>query len=1178
MVDSGATSVFVSHKFVEQNRVVTRKLFKEIAVRNVDGTHNKSGKIVDWCRLNLRTGTYREEVDFLITDLGSEDMILGLPWLRKVNPTIDWETGDLTIGATELEGSSPCGRVDTSRRQRRQLQKEGILEQATDQLWCNASYTYSTKLAAEARDTRVKTLDEMIPEPYRDFSKVFSEVESERLPQHQSWDHAIDLKPDAPETLRSKVYPMPMNEQEELDRFLDESLRKGYIAPSKSPMASPVFFIKKKDGKLRLIQDYRKLNDITVKNRYPLPLASDIINRLKGAKYFTKFDVRWGYNNIRIRKGDEWKAAFVTSRGLFEPQVMFFGLTNSPATFQTLMNSIFADLIARGVVAVYLDDILIFTEDLDEHRRLVREVLQRLEQHDLYLRPEKCEFERTSVEYLGMVISQGQVAMDAVKVQAVKDWPTPTNLREVRGFLGFANFYRRFIRDFSRLARPLNDLTKKDCPWSWETVQQEAFDQLKERFTEQPILAMWDPYLPTRVEVDASGYATGGVILQKQQKDGLWHPVAYRSESMSEAERNYEIYDREMLAIVRALEDWRHYLEGLPESFEIITDHRNLEYWRTAQHLNRRQARWSLWLSRFDFTLTHKPGKTNTQADPLSRLSSHQVTDADDNQGQVVLKPAHFVRLVSTMTNDELEGRIRDSVQREAEVLVALEALRKDGPRKLVNGLMEWEEKEGLVFYKGRLYVPADKEIRLEILRRCHDSVTAGHPGQHGTLELVTRHYWWPNQSATVAKYVAGCERCQRYKAAPHPRSELHPHDVPGGPWETVGVDLVTGLPKCDGFDAIAVYVDHYSDQCHVLPTHTEVTAEGIADLHYREIFRLHGVPQKMVSDRGPQFAARVMRELYDKLGIQHGLTTAYHPQSNGRVERKNQEVEKYLRLFVSRRQDDWVKYLPTAEFTLNSRINSAVGRSPFEVMYGYQPDFTLPVRTTSKFPSVVERLEGLKEVRRDAEAALRLAKGKMKEQFAAAHVKAAPIFAVGDKVWISSRNIAIHQATPKLGVRQLGPFTVLERVGDLAYRLELPSALKLHPVFHVDRLSKYGGNEVNGERPPPPEPIVIDGEEEYEVEQILDSRYYRRQLQYLVRWRGYGEGDDSWEPARNLDHAQEAIADFHRRYPNAPQRVSAADFADIPWRPREEALTEGSLIDSDHGAGRRPGRPSRTT
>ena len=225
----------------------------------------------------------------------------------------------------------------------------------------------------------------MIPAHYREHAAVFSEQESEQLPDHKPWDHAIDLTPGAPADLCTKIYPMSLTEQAELDTFLEENLQKGYIQPSKSPLASPVFFIKKKDGKLCFVQDYHHLNEYTVKNRYPLPLVADIISRLRGAKYFTKFDVRWGYNNVRIKEGDEWKAAFSTNRGLFEPQVMFFGLTNSPATFQALMNSIFTDLVATGKVAVYLDDILIFTMTLEGHRRITHEVLHRLRQHDLYL-------------------------------------------------------------------------------------------------------------------------------------------------------------------------------------------------------------------------------------------------------------------------------------------------------------------------------------------------------------------------------------------------------------------------------------------------------------------------------------------------------------------------------------------------------------------------------------------------------------------------------------------------------------------------------------------------------------------------------------------------------------------------------------------------------------------------
>jgi len=308
---------------------------------------------------------------------------------------------------------------------------------------------------------------------------------------------------------------------------------------------------------------------MTVKNKYPLPLISELISQLRGARYFTKLDVHWGFNNVRIKPGDKWKAAFWTNRGLFKPLVMFFSMTNSPVTFQTMMNDIFRDLIAEGIMVVYLDNILIFTKMEEEHAKAIQRMLQVLQEHKLFLHLEKCEFCKERIEHLGLVILENEVSMDLVKVAGVREWPTPENKTDVQAFLGFVNFYRRFIRDFSAKARPLFDLTRSKQVWTWNGKEQTAFEDLKMAVTTAPVLMSLQDSEPFWVEADSSDFATGAVLSQQSTTDGKWHPVAFYSKSLSSVEWNYEIHDKEMLAIIRALEEWRHFLEGVTYPVEI---------------------------------------------------------------------------------------------------------------------------------------------------------------------------------------------------------------------------------------------------------------------------------------------------------------------------------------------------------------------------------------------------------------------------------------------------------------------------------------------------------------------------------------------------------------------------------------------------------------------------------
>jgi len=327
-----------------------------------------------------------------------------------------------------------------------------------------------------------------------------------------------------------------------------------------------------------------------VKNNYPLPLITELIDNIGSKKVFTKMDLRWRFNNVRIKEGDEWKGAFTMHIGPFEPTVMFFGMINSPTTFQAMMNEILRDLINEGKVVAFVDDVLVGTETEEGHDEVVEEILRRLEENDLYIKPEKCTWKVRKIGFLGVVIGPNGIEMEEEKVDGVFSWPEPKNMKDVRKFLGLANYYRRFIKDFARVARPINMLTRKDVKWQWGVEQQKAFNKLKKVFTTKPVLAALDLDKEFRVEADVSNYATGGVLSMKCS-DEMWRPVAFISKFLSDTERNYKIHDKEMLAVVRCLEAWRHFLEGAAIKFKIWIDHKNLEYFIKAQKLNRRQAR-----------------------------------------------------------------------------------------------------------------------------------------------------------------------------------------------------------------------------------------------------------------------------------------------------------------------------------------------------------------------------------------------------------------------------------------------------------------------------------------------------------------------------------------------------------------------------------------------------------
>lgn len=1171
LLDSGCTSSIIDEEFVRKHKLPTWPLDKPIPAINADGTKNAAGSITRVTELRVSIGDHTEKIMFAIVRLDGHDLYLGFSWLNLHNPEIDWT--HRTIHFTRCPRScnyhtrtiNPEDDEDELEREKdrreQEESREELPEKESDELkagdrlflFNNESYTRSVKQQdedIESRTSFAKELAASLPKEIRDYWAVFGEPGyNERLPERRPWDHTIELTPGFSPT-KAKLYPVPKSQQQELNDFLEENLRNGQIRESKSPMSSPFFFIKKADGSLRPVQDYRKLNEMTIKNRYPLPLIGELLDKLQDAEFFSKVDIRWGFTNVRIKEGDEWKAAFLTNRGLFEPLVMFFGMCNAPATFQKMMNDIFKELIEKGKIIVYMDDILIFTKTEAEHWEVVREVLSLLAKHKLSLKVAKCEFCKPEIPFLGMIIGHQEIRMDPKKTEAISEWPILKSKKEVQQFLGFCNFYRRFIKDFSKIARPLTQLTG-NVEFSWGTEEQQAFDVLKNALCSSPILSVYRNNLPLRVECDASDFALGAVLSQHQ--DEKWHPLAYYSRSLNETERNYEIYDKELMAIVSSLEEWRQYLLDTETPFEIWSDHQNLGYFREPQKLNRRQARWFQELQDYNYSLHHKPGSLMGKPDAITRRPDLNKGETD-NKNVTMLKPEHFRRLahraseVQTQSFTSIYERIRKSARQRDEIVV----------KELASKNKDWVERDdGVVEWKSRIYVPKHRLLRQDLLMMYHDAPLAGHPGQHKTLELITRDYWWPGISRDVKKYVNGCALCQQNKPLHRPgKVPLSPHDVPSAPWESVSMDLIGPLPESKGMDAILVVVCLYSKRIHTMPCRTTITALGVAELLRDNIFKHHGLPRKFISDRGPQFIAEVMTELYKLLGIEYNPSSAAHPETDGQTERANQEIEAFLRIYSNYRQDDWVDWLAIQEFCYNNRVSSATGYSPFFLETGRNPNMHYNPSRQSRNVDAQKFFDEMKRAHEDAEAAMRKAKDDMKRWYDR-NAREDPGYSVGDKVWLETTNLKVERPSRKLSEKRLGPFEVLEKIGQTSYKLKLPKTWQVKtPVFHASLLHKYTPPNFAVQKAPEPPPTEVrDNVEEYVVEEIVDSRHHRGKLQYRVHWAGYPlKKDYTWEPVENITHADEAVKDFHTKNPSAPRPI---DTRQIKFRPTYIDLEE---------------------
>ena len=1124
LVDSGSSGNFVSQAFVDKHKLKLEANHQQQTVSLADGTRCSVGGELK--EMKVRIGDYEDRIDFVVMSLQGYDAILGMPWLGDKNPRIDFSNRNI-----ELKVGDKMVRLDgVSKHANKSRSLYLARKQArTDFMKLNLiSHTQIKRLGRKVQplflavvkptDTHSKTTDSKntpfkhILHQYRD---VFPDDLPKGLPPTRDVDHKIELVSGSTPPSRA-TYRMSPKELDELKKQLQELTDHGFIQPSKSPYGAPVLFVKKKDGSIRMCIDYRGLNKVTIKNKYPLPRIDELLDRLNGAKYFSKIDLRSGYHQVRIAEEDVPKTAFRTRYGHFEYLVMPFGLTNAPATFMHLMQRIFQGYLDDFVI-VFLDDILIFSRTMEEHEVHVRKVLDVLRQNKLYAKASKCEFAKAKISFLGHMISRDGISMEEDKLKAIVEWPTPKDVHDIRSFLGLAGYYRRFVAGFSEVAMPISELVKKDVPFVWSDKQEQAFCKLKHIMTHAPVLIVPDISLPFTVTTDASGYAVGATLSQDQGK-GL-QPVAFMSKKMLAAERNYPVHEQELLAIVCALREWRHYLHG--SKFTIITDHKSLKFIRTQPNLSSRQARWSEFLSEFEFDIVYQEGKDNGVADALSRRSDHKSN---------AIKHDTFNISVSSSRNTELIEQVRAAYK-----------LDKVCAKLLSQCVKPFLIRDGMIYRGEQIYIPNNRKIITHILEETHNIPIGGHVGMSKTLELVSRNFYWPRLHRDVKHYVSSCQKCQENKPSNAlPMGLLNPLSIPNRRWDQVTMDFIVQLPRTSsGYDAIIVVVDKLSKLVHYIPTTTDVTAPEVAKLFFQHVVRHHGLPSSIVSDRDSKFTSKFWECLWARLGTKLNMSTSFHPETDGQTERANRTLEDMLRAFVNYHQNNWDEFLIAAEIAYNNSVQASTGHTPFYLNCGQHPNFAFDLldgadnSKESRNQTVNDLLNELNLALNNAKTSLQQAQNRQSQY---ANMSRRDIsFQVGDKVMLSTANLRKTDRVEKLLPKYIGPYAITKVISSVVYKLDLPKTMKIHNKFHISKLKSYNEND-KSEFPdrqqivrPPPE--IVDGDDEYEVEKVIGkrTRKYKNKTvtKYLVLWKGYPEWEATWELLDNLKNAKTAIREY---------------------------------------------------
>lgn len=1238
LVDSGSTTNFISKRFCFKNRIAARKISKVQIVKLADGSTQPTSSIVTTVAMYINNQKVRENL--LVFPIGSYDIILGMPFLKKYNPTINWNDNTLTFTENQkknqindilmniakenknlenviikkkfthsiiLPTTPPIpienkmienenNTINEKRKIRRQKRTENKLKYKKNQITneitnksknekkntyevchftkrdirkisksnnehlfllhirpkkkvnylANEMNNLNNTTSANANDNSNYNKENPIDDKYemkmntlrQRYIDVFPEELPKGLPPKRILDHKINLIPDSKPTFKN-YYRMSPKDLEEVKEHLKEMLDQGFIRESHSPYGAPVLFaLKPGETKRRFCVDYRDLNKITVKDRYPIPRVDDLIEQLHGAKYFTKIDLRSGYFQVRIDPNDIEKTAFVTRYGQYEFLVLPFGLTAAPSTFVAIMNDVFKEYTDQFVV-VYLDDILIYSKTAEEHLNHVQLVLDKLRINKLYAKEKKCEFMKRSVKFVGFIVSERGLEVDNVKVQAVQDWPVPQSIKDVRSFLGFVSYYRKFIRNHSEIVAPISELTKTVTSTNttnkfiWPLEAQTAFEKMKVAMSSAPVLVLPDATLPYVINTDASGFAIGACIMQ-DHGNGL-QPIAFMSKKMLAAERNYPVHHKELLAIIVALKTWRHLVHGAQCVVRVITDHKSIVHLQTQPKLSERQVRWNEFLAEFgnDLQIEYQAGKTNVVADALSRRADH--IDASDSVTDTTDEIHNL-----TVININLKEQIKEQYEND---LITKEIL-KIGARKVSRRTDQHiTVRDGIIYYDNtRIYIPDNENLKITLISEHHDNKLSAHFGSEKVIKFIERNYYWPKLREDIRLYIKTCLICQRIKPSNKKKAGLlFPLPIPNKKWQSASMDFITQLPRsANGYDAIMVVCDRLSKEAIFVEMHTTATAPQVAQLYFNHVCRRRGFPQSIVSDRDSKFTSLFWQALWKLFDTRLNMSTAFHPQTDGQTERTNRTLEQVLRAFVNEKQDNWDELLAYAEMAYNNAIQSSTGFSPYYINNGEHmmlPSALITVdennnkkdNVSSNNEKVEEMVSRMRDTMELMKENLKIAQSRQKKN--ADENRREEEYEVGDKVLLSTADLKYTEGQKKLLDKQIGPYEIIQKISAVAYKLLLPTRLsRIHPVFHISKLLPYNDTDkfqIRQQENRPPPVLTVDDEPAWYVEKIINKRKKKGVLEYLVKWENFPNWENTWEPISNLKQAKETIQQY---------------------------------------------------